>query len=227
MTRRARAKWISAPRSSSCTTAIWSDRTRRLQKTADVDRAGVTVAAIKGQSQQLFVSRHLKNARVRVLDAMPPQSELESMLLEERRRVRDQSPAWAGRAGGLGRQAASARRQLSRRRSVLRRRPTRRCLESSCQDGTSDGWYFENDGPSSVPADQTPTTIDVISSLVRHRQNVVTIRLRLVNLRRAGTQETNLSLRAPGRGLFGVEVESSVGATKPRRGACVLRTRMG
>jgi hypothetical protein len=41
----------------------------------------VTVAAIKGQSQQLFVSRHLKNARVQVLDAMPPQSELESILL--------------------------------------------------------------------------------------------------------------------------------------------------
>jgi polar amino acid transport system substrate-binding protein len=52
-----------------------------LQKTADVDRAGVTVAAIKGQSQQLFVSRHLKNASVRVLDTMPPQAELESILL--------------------------------------------------------------------------------------------------------------------------------------------------
>jgi polar amino acid transport system substrate-binding protein len=52
-----------------------------LQKTADVDRAGVTVAAIKGQSQQLFVSRSLKNAKVQVLDTMPPQSELESILL--------------------------------------------------------------------------------------------------------------------------------------------------
>jgi polar amino acid transport system substrate-binding protein len=52
-----------------------------LQKTADVDRAGVTVAAIRGQSQQLFVSRALKNAKVQVLDAMPPQSELESILL--------------------------------------------------------------------------------------------------------------------------------------------------
>jgi polar amino acid transport system substrate-binding protein len=52
-----------------------------LQKTADVDRAGVTVAAIKGQSQQLFVSRHLKSAKVQVLDTMPPQSELESILI--------------------------------------------------------------------------------------------------------------------------------------------------
>jgi polar amino acid transport system substrate-binding protein len=52
-----------------------------LQKSADVDRAGVTVAAIKGQSQQLFVSRTLKQATIRVLDTMPPQAELESILL--------------------------------------------------------------------------------------------------------------------------------------------------
>jgi polar amino acid transport system substrate-binding protein len=52
-----------------------------LQKSADVDRAGITVAAIKGQSQQLFVSRTLKNATIRVLERMPPQAELESLLL--------------------------------------------------------------------------------------------------------------------------------------------------
>ena len=52
-----------------------------LQTSADVDRAGITVAAIKGQSQQLFVSRSLKNAKVQVLDTMPPQPELESILL--------------------------------------------------------------------------------------------------------------------------------------------------
>jgi polar amino acid transport system substrate-binding protein len=52
-----------------------------LQRTADVDRAGITVAAIKGQSQQLFVSRTLKQATVRVMDTMPPQAELESILL--------------------------------------------------------------------------------------------------------------------------------------------------
>jgi polar amino acid transport system substrate-binding protein len=52
-----------------------------LQKSADVDRSGITVAAIKGQSQQLFVSRTLKQATIRVLDTMPPQMELESMLL--------------------------------------------------------------------------------------------------------------------------------------------------
>jgi hypothetical protein len=37
-----------------------------LQKSADVDRAGLTVAAVRGQTQELFVSSHLKNARVRV-----------------------------------------------------------------------------------------------------------------------------------------------------------------
>jgi polar amino acid transport system substrate-binding protein len=52
-----------------------------LTTSADVDRAGVTVAAIKGQSQQLFVSRTLKQATIRVLDTMPPQAELESILL--------------------------------------------------------------------------------------------------------------------------------------------------
>jgi polar amino acid transport system substrate-binding protein len=52
-----------------------------LQKSVDVDRAGITVAAIKGQSQQLFVSRTLKNATIRVLDTMPAQAELESILL--------------------------------------------------------------------------------------------------------------------------------------------------
>jgi polar amino acid transport system substrate-binding protein len=52
-----------------------------LQKSADVDRAGITVAAITGQSQQLFVSRTLKQATIRVLDTMPPQTELESILL--------------------------------------------------------------------------------------------------------------------------------------------------
>jgi len=54
-----------------------------LQKTAEVDRAGITVAAIKGQSQQLFVSRTLTQATIRVLDTMPPQPELESMLLNK------------------------------------------------------------------------------------------------------------------------------------------------
>src|SRR5262252_2607188 len=51
-----------------------------IQTSKDVDRAGVKVAAVKGQTQELFVSSHLKNAQVRVFAAMPPQAELERLL---------------------------------------------------------------------------------------------------------------------------------------------------
>lgn len=40
-------------------------------RSADVDRLGITVGAVKGQSQQIFVSENLKQAEVRVLPAMP------------------------------------------------------------------------------------------------------------------------------------------------------------
>jgi polar amino acid transport system substrate-binding protein len=76
-----------------------------LQKTADVDRAGITVAAVKGQSQQLFVSRTMKNATIRVLEAMPSQAGLESMLLAK------EVDAFAiNRQRGLDAQAASGGR---------------------------------------------------------------------------------------------------------------------
>jgi polar amino acid transport system substrate-binding protein len=52
----------------------------RIQKASDVDRLGIKVAAVKGQTQELFVSSHLKNAQVRVLPTMPPQSEVETLL---------------------------------------------------------------------------------------------------------------------------------------------------
>jgi polar amino acid transport system substrate-binding protein len=51
-----------------------------IQKSSDVDRAGIKVAAVKGQTQELFVSSHLKNAQVRVFQTMPPQAELETLL---------------------------------------------------------------------------------------------------------------------------------------------------
>ena len=51
-----------------------------LRASADVDRAGVTVAAVKGQTQELFVSRTLKNAKVRVFQTMPAQAEVERLL---------------------------------------------------------------------------------------------------------------------------------------------------
>jgi len=51
-----------------------------IKSSADVDRAGVKVAAVKGQTQELFVSSHLKNAQVRVFPTMPAQAELEKLL---------------------------------------------------------------------------------------------------------------------------------------------------
>jgi polar amino acid transport system substrate-binding protein len=51
-----------------------------IQKSSDVDRGGVKVAAVKGQTQELFVSSHLKNAQVRIFPTMPPQAELENLL---------------------------------------------------------------------------------------------------------------------------------------------------
>jgi polar amino acid transport system substrate-binding protein len=51
-----------------------------IRRNADVDRSGVTVAAVKGQTQEIFVSSHLKTAKVRVFQAMPPQAELETLL---------------------------------------------------------------------------------------------------------------------------------------------------
>src|SRR5689334_13724385 len=53
-----------------------------LQRTPDVDRAGVTVAAVRGQTQELFVSSHLKTAKVRVFATMPPQADVEKLLLD-------------------------------------------------------------------------------------------------------------------------------------------------
>jgi polar amino acid transport system substrate-binding protein len=51
-----------------------------IRSSADADRSEVTVAAVKGQTQELFVSSHLKNAKVRVFPAMPAQAELERLL---------------------------------------------------------------------------------------------------------------------------------------------------
>src|SRR5215831_19052262 len=41
-----------------------------LQRTSDIDHHGITVAAVRGQTQELFVSSHLKAATLRIFDAM-------------------------------------------------------------------------------------------------------------------------------------------------------------
>lgn len=53
----------------------------KIQRSADVDRAGITVGAVKGQSQEIYVSENLKNARVRVFQATPSHEELVRMLV--------------------------------------------------------------------------------------------------------------------------------------------------
>lgn len=50
-----------------------------LKQSKDVDRTGLIVGAVKGQTQELFVSSHMTQARVRVFDRQPPQAELETL----------------------------------------------------------------------------------------------------------------------------------------------------
>lgn len=52
-----------------------------IRVSADVDRPGVVVASFRGASQQLFISRELTRAEVRVFERMPPQAEVERLLI--------------------------------------------------------------------------------------------------------------------------------------------------
>jgi polar amino acid transport system substrate-binding protein len=51
-----------------------------IRTSADVDRAGVRVAAVKGQSQQIFVSERLQQAQVLVLPTVPPNDQIVALL---------------------------------------------------------------------------------------------------------------------------------------------------
>ena len=53
-----------------------------LQRSADVDRAGVTIGAITGQAPEVYVREHVKNAKVQSLPAVPPNAEMGRMLLD-------------------------------------------------------------------------------------------------------------------------------------------------
>ena len=55
-----------------------------ITRSADVDRAGVTVGAVKGQSQEIFVSANLKNARIEVMPDMPTAPVLTKLLVDRR-----------------------------------------------------------------------------------------------------------------------------------------------
>jgi polar amino acid transport system substrate-binding protein len=51
---------------------------------ADVDRAGVTIGAVTGQSPEVYVRTHVRNARVESLPAVPANAALGQMLIDGR-----------------------------------------------------------------------------------------------------------------------------------------------
>ena len=55
-----------------------------LVRSADVDRAGVTIAAVNGASQGIWVNEHVKNARVTIVPVVPPADAMTAMLLDGR-----------------------------------------------------------------------------------------------------------------------------------------------
>jgi polar amino acid transport system substrate-binding protein len=52
-----------------------------LQQVADADRAGIHIAAVKNDTQDVYLSANLKNNRVNTVPAMPTLDEIESLLL--------------------------------------------------------------------------------------------------------------------------------------------------
>jgi polar amino acid transport system substrate-binding protein len=52
------------------------------QKSADVDRTGVTIGAFAGQSPEIYVREHVRNARVESLPNVPPNPVVGKMLLD-------------------------------------------------------------------------------------------------------------------------------------------------
>lgn len=52
------------------------------KSSAEVDRPGVTIGAIAGQSPEVYVREHVKQARVVSLPAVPPNADLGKMLLD-------------------------------------------------------------------------------------------------------------------------------------------------
>lgn len=52
------------------------------KNSADVDRPGVTIGAIAGQSPEVYVREHAKHARVESLASVPPNTEIGKMLLD-------------------------------------------------------------------------------------------------------------------------------------------------
>ena len=51
-----------------------------IRASRDVDQSGITVAAVKGQTQEHYVSGAMKRAKVRVFDVMPGQADVDMLL---------------------------------------------------------------------------------------------------------------------------------------------------
>jgi polar amino acid transport system substrate-binding protein len=52
-----------------------------LRQAAEADRAGIRIGAVKGQSQEIYLSANIKQAGVRVFDAMPAPAEMQRLLV--------------------------------------------------------------------------------------------------------------------------------------------------
>lgn len=49
---------------------------------ADADRAGQTIGAVRGQTQEIYLSANLKQARLRIFDTQPAPAEVQRMLVD-------------------------------------------------------------------------------------------------------------------------------------------------
>lgn len=55
-----------------------------IRNSADVDRAGVTVGAVTGQSQEVWVREHIRSARINAIPTVPANAVLAAMLVDGR-----------------------------------------------------------------------------------------------------------------------------------------------
>ena len=51
-----------------------------LKAVGDADRTGVTIGAVRGQTQEIFLSANLKQAKLRIFEAQPPPDEMRRLL---------------------------------------------------------------------------------------------------------------------------------------------------
>ena len=51
-----------------------------LRTVEDADREGITIGAVRAQTQEIYLSANLKRARVKIVEAQPSQADLERML---------------------------------------------------------------------------------------------------------------------------------------------------